>query len=340
MALISKKKKVYPVSGNLRAFLDEYGRETEIPLQYSDLERYNTAVTLYDAQGDDTLWLTVFYTQSDTPEIHQQLKEIYSQLKVEGNLEILNHLYIDRVDICTYGNTRPFRIRVVNQLNDNFDYFYVKRADASRIYGLELEDILSPNRVQYLVYENTLIEEHIAGVPGDMFMRMYLNEETNNIRLAKEFIKFNERCFVRLLGDMHSSNFVVDITPDFEEFHYRIRAIDFDQQSYESRKAVYMPQYYKQNNPIIRIGMKVLSPETVTQYQQEERSLIANRIRSSQHILRAVLEVMRNDQIAPPENVQKLKMELYEHHGDRRFLKCKTMGQLLRMNLKTLFPHQ
>jgi len=42
----------------------------------------------------------------------------------------------------------------------------------------------------------------------------------NPIRLAKEFEKFNERCFVRLLGDMHSSNFVIDVTPDFEETNF------------------------------------------------------------------------------------------------------------------------
>ena len=59
---------------------------------------------------------------------------------------------------------------------------------------------------------------------------------TNKIRLAKEFVKFNERCFVRLLGDMRTYNFVVDITPDIEDFQYRIRAIDFDQQAMKAEK--------------------------------------------------------------------------------------------------------
>ena len=36
---------------------------------------------------------------------------------------------------------------------------------------------------------------------------------------------------VRLLGDMHAGNWVVDITPDFEKLHFRMRAIDFDQQT-------------------------------------------------------------------------------------------------------------
>lgn len=32
---------------------------------------------------------------------------------------------------------------------------------------------------------------------------------------------------------MHADNFVVDITPDFDETVYSLRAIDFDQPSYE-----------------------------------------------------------------------------------------------------------
>jgi hypothetical protein len=58
---------------------------------------------------------------------------------------------VDRIDFGDFGNSKPFRIRVTNLFNDNSDYFYVKQADASRIYGLELEHILSPNRISLLV---------------------------------------------------------------------------------------------------------------------------------------------------------------------------------------------
>ena len=123
-------------------------------------------------------------------------------------------------------------LEVINEINYNHDYYYIKKTDASRIYGLELEHILSPNKINFITDDNTLIEEHIAGIPGDMFIEEYMKpKRINEIRVAKEFIKFNERCFVRLLGDMRSYNYVVDITPDFEEAQYRIRAIDFDQQS-------------------------------------------------------------------------------------------------------------
>ncbi|MCU0390820.1 MAG: hypothetical protein MUE81_06855 [Thermoflexibacter sp.] len=337
MALISKKKVPYRISEKLRRFLHKYSKEIAIPLQYQDLCRYIGATTLYDRYGDDTLWLSVYYSQSDQEYIFGSLKKIYALLKIDGNMSVIDHLMVDRIDICTYGNTRPFRVRIVNKINDNFDYFYVKIADASRVYGLEIEDIMSPNRVRYLVHKDTLIEEHIIGIPGDQFIKYNLLEEVNKIRLAKEFIKFNERCFVRLLGDMHSSNFVVDITPDFEEMHYRIRAIDFDQQSYEGRKNVYLPQYFKQNNPLLKIGFEVLTYESVRQYQLEERSLIANRLRASRYLLRDIMGAMMPDEIAPTNNVINLREELAQHYNNVKFLRANSMGDILKESLKQLF---
>lgn len=335
MALISKKKQVYPISNGLRAYLVKYGREVNIPIHYDELLRYKDSIALYDSKDQDTLWETVFYEQNDRVEIHQSVKRIYAILKAGGDSSVMEHLYVDRIDLCIYGNTQPFRIRIVNRINDNFDYFYIKNADASRVYGLELEHLLSPNRISYLVHKNTLIEEHIAGIPGDKFMRLYINDQNlNPIRLAKEFVKFNERCFVRLLGDMHSSNFVIDVTPDFEETHYRIRAIDFDQQSYEGKKSIYLPQYFKENNALIELGMKYITPESMRQYQKEERALIAFRLKSSQHEIDAILQAMEQDVIAPSENVFSLRRELARHYKNQKFMTCTNMGQLLRVSLE------
>ena len=86
---------------------------------------------------------------------------------------------------------------------------------------------------------------------GDMFIRDYVpRDDLNKVRIAKEFVKFNERCFMRLLGDMRSVNYVVDITPDFEEVQYRVRPIDFDQQSYEGSLRVYRSHSFPDNEPI------------------------------------------------------------------------------------------
>jgi hypothetical protein len=334
MALISKKKIIYPIGADLRNYLKRYGREVDIPIHYHELLRYSNSIALYDSKEQDTYWETVFYEQSDREEIHQNVKKIYALLKAGGDLSVMDHLYIDRIDLCVFGNTQPFRIRMVNRINDNFDYFYIKNADASRVYGLELEDLLSPNRISYLVHKKTLIEEHIAGIPGEKFMRLHMKDPNlNPIRLAKEFVKFNERCFVRLLGDMHSSNFVIDVTPDFEETHYRIRAIDFDQQCYEGKKSIYLPQYFKENNALIQLGMAYITPESMRQYQREERALIATRVKSSHKELEDILQTMEKDQMAPNTHVDQLKEELSKHYQNKEFLKCKSMGEILRKSL-------
>jgi len=340
MALITKKKRIYPINRPLREYLRNHKREAEA-IDYDALTRYESSIPLYDRKGEDTLWETVLYSQSEIESIHQRLKMVYSNLTSSGNVEVIEHLYIDRIDLCPFGNTKPFRVRIVNGINDNFDYFYIKLADASRIYGLELEHLLSPNRINFIVDKNTLVEEHIIGVPGDQFIKFHLdNNQLNKVRIAKEFVKFNERTFVRLLGDMHSSNFVIDITPDFEEMHYRIRAIDFDQQSYEGRKAVYMPKYFKQNNALIKLGMEVMTPESMAQYQLEERSLIFNRMKSSKYILRDLLNAMRTTPLSLDKNIKKLRQELANHHKNDAFLKCSTMGDIVKTNLSMLEAEQ
>jgi len=334
--MISKKKLIYPINEQLRDYLRQQERESE-SLGYDDLTRYNTSIPLYDHTGKDTLWETVLYDQAEIEHIHKSLKMVYSNLKSAGQIEVIDHLFIDRIDICPFGNTKPFRVRIVNSINDNFDYFYIKIADASRIYGLELEDLLSPNRINYIVDRNTLVEDHIIGVPGDQFILNNLDDkQLNKVRLAKEFVKFNERTFVRLLGDMHSSNFVLDITPDFEEVHYRIRAIDFDQQSYEGRKAVYFPKYFKQNNTLIELGMEVMTPESMHQYELEERSLIINRIRSSRYTLNELLSAMKTMPLSLDRHIHQLRKELAEYHKDNKFLKCESMGAIVERNLMQL----
>ena len=341
MAVISKKKKIFQISKNLRKYLLIHDREISLPIQYKDLLRYDNSIPLLDNKDRDTLWETVFFPQDDMKNIHYSLKKIYAILKAEGDMGVMEHLFIDRIDLCVYGNTQPFRVRIVNKINDNFDYFYIKNADASRVYGLELEHMLSPNRISYLVDHDTLIEEHIIGVPGDQFNKYHLSDPNlNEIRLAKEFVKFNERCFVRLLGDMHSSNFVIDITPDFEEVDYRIRSIDFDQQSYEGKKSIYMPQYFKQNNPLIQIGIRCMTTETVKQYQKEERSLIATRIKAERKRIEELLSAMIKDKLAPYENVESLREELAEYYNEPAFLKCESMGAIVRTSLLLLIKQK
>ena len=337
----SKKKKIFAPSNNLLKYLSAYSRLTELPLQYDDMLRYMASVPLLDSSGNDTLWETVYYEQAEQTDIYKSLCTIYALLKTEGDTSVIEHLDIARIDYCTFGNTKPFRIRISNRLNDNYDHFYIKKIDASRIYGLELEGILSPDRLNYLVYDKTLIEEHVAGVPGDDFISRHLAvPKFDQIRIAKEFIKFNERCFVRLLGDMRAYNYIVDITPDIEGYQYRIRAIDFDQQSYEGRKSFYLPQYFKENNPIIYLGIEHLKSKAVRQYQLEERSLIARRARSSRSQINTLLNNMIKDRISSDEKVVQLRIELAQHHNNDAFLQCTTMGDIVLTNIKLVLQKE
>jgi len=337
----SKKKIAFSVSENLINYLGEYNRLTELPIKYDDLLRYNNNLPLITIDGKNTLWETVFYPELEYQELNEALCTVYAKLTADGDEAALEHLKVARIDFCTFGNTKPFRIRIINKLNDNYDHFYVKQIDASRIYGLELERLLSPNWLSYLTDGTTLIEHHVAGIPGDDFIADSLDAGLfNKTRIAKEFIKFNERCFVRLLGDMRAYNYVVDITPDIEGNQYRIRAIDFDQQSYEGRKSFYLPQYFKENNPIIEMGMEIIAPNAVKQYQLEERSLIGFRAKNAKNRINKLLKAMTGDELSTPEKVKKLTEELAYHHKNDSFLNCKNMGEIVLNNIKLVLSKE
>jgi hypothetical protein len=335
--VISRRKEKYPVSPSLLQYLHHFGRRAEIPVVYDDLLRFTAAMPYENPAGAETLWLTVAYEPSVMAELQPRLTRLYAMLKIGGDLSRLEHLSVERIDFGDFGNSRPFRIRIVNRFNGNTDHYYVKFADASRIYGLELEHLLSPFRINYFVRENTLIEEHIAGIPGDDFIRGYLTrDDVNPVRVAKEFVKFAERCYLRLLGDMRSVNYVVDITPDFEEVQYRVRPIDFDQQCYEQRLEVYRPHLFPDNKPVEELVRSHLNDRTIVQYRQEERSQTARRIEAESRRFNALLATMRKTQVAPPDHVAGLAVELNAYHECTDFSGLPGMADLLLRHLQRL----
>ena len=168
-----------------------------------------------------------------------------------------------------------------------------------------------------------------------MFLEDYLHlPETNKIRIAKEFVKFNERCFARLLGDMRSYNFVVDITPDIEDYQYRLRAIDFDQQSYEGRKNLYLPQFYRENYEFVELVLKTLSPEVIKQYQMEEQTAMAYRVVTARKQLMELLSIMIKDELSEYHKIKMLREELNAHFDTSYFSTCSTMGTIVKRQLK------
>ena len=329
--LISKKKPFYPISIKLSKYLKNYNRWISGSIFYEDLLRFSGSVSVLDKNDNDTLWVRVFYTDNERKEIDFILKKIYTILHSDGNDSSIPFLSVDSIDYCTFGNSKPFRIKIRNILNDNFTYFYVKRTDSSRIYGLELEHMLSPYNLNFLVNNNSLIEEHISGIPGDIFIKENLDScsDLEKTQIAKEYVKFNERTMVRLLGDMRSYNYVVIPIHDFDQVIYKIRAIDFDQQCFEGSFSVYRPQFFKENFPIMEIVRKKLNRSSIVQYKIEERSIIAKRLISFNKRIDNLISIMKNQKLSLPENLEKLKIEIFNYTKDSSFKKSKSMGDLM-----------
>ena len=329
---ISKRKPSYPVSNKLHEYLTRYNRNVRIPIFYDDLLRFQGSVVVYDKNDEDTLWIRVYYNEFEREEIDLSLKKIYTILHSDGNEKTIPYLNVDAIDYCTFGNSKPFRINVRNILNDNFTYFYIKKADASRVYGLELEHMLSPFNIHFLVHKDTLIEEHISGIPGDEFIKDLLPKciKSEKAQIAKEFIKFNERCMIRLLGDMRSYNYVIIPIHDFDQVVYKIRAIDFDQQCYEGKLNIYRPQFFKENFDMVKLVADTIQNESLEQYVLEERSAIAKRLISYSVRMNFLLKCMMQDKISNKDNIMLLKTQLHDYTHDVNFKRSKNMGEILK----------
>lgn len=329
--LLLFKKPSYLVNESLLDYLERFDRISKVSIFYDDLLRFSGSINVYDKNDQDTLWTRVYYNEFERNDIDLNLKKVYTLLYSDGNLEIIKFLNIDAIDYCTFGNSKPFRIKVRNILNDNYVHFYIKKADASRVYGLELEHILSPDKINFLVFKDTLIEEHIIGIPGDVFMKTLLDKcsETEKSQIAKEFVKFNERCMIRLLGDMRAYNYVIVPIHDFDHVVYKIRPIDFDQQCYEGNFKVYRPQFFKENYPMVQLVKEKLQDSSIEQYKNEERSALAKRIHSAENRIKRLMQIMSHDILAPEEHLKQLKLELYRYTNDLNFKKAKSMGNVM-----------
>lgn len=339
--LISQKKPFYPITPELNTYLKQYNRWVFTPVFYEDLLRFSGSIVVYDENDEDTLWVRVYYSDSEREDIDYNLKKVYALLHSDGNESSVAYLNVDAIDYCTFGNSKPFRIKIRNILNDNFTYFYVKRTDASRVYGLEFEHMLSPHNLNFLVNDTTLIEEHIAGIPGDVFIEDFLADCTpaQQAQIAKEYVKFNERCMIRLLGDMRAYNYVIIPTHDFDQVVYKIRAIDFDQQSYEGKLKVYRPQFFKENFPMVSIVKDKLTLGSVNQYKIEERSIVAKRIISAGTRLDNLVTIMKQDMLTQPNYLKNLSEEIYKFTKDESFRQTESMGDVMDASLNYVRSH-
>jgi Txe/YoeB family toxin of Txe-Axe toxin-antitoxin module len=87
------------------------------------------------------------------------------------------------------------------------------------------------------------------------------------------------------------------------------------------------------------MGMKYMTPESTKQYQIEERTMIANRLRDEKSRIHDLLETMKKDNLTIPSNFELLKTELAKYHHNEAFLKCNSTGDVVELNLNLLLSH-
>jgi len=110
---------------------------------------------------------------------------------------------------------------------------------------------------------------------------------------------------------------------------YRVRPVDFDQQTYEPALEVYRPHLFEDNKPVDELVRAHLNVPTIVQYRQEERSQTARRIQAEERRYHALISTMKKTRIAPDEHVAALAAELDQYHQCRDFAGSATMADLL-----------
>ena len=96
----SKKKKLFGIKSFLKDYLVEFKRWIDLPIHYDDMLRYIASYPLLNAKGEDTLWETVVYQESDREDIYNALCHLYALLKTDGDIGVIEHLTVDRIDFC------------------------------------------------------------------------------------------------------------------------------------------------------------------------------------------------------------------------------------------------
>jgi hypothetical protein len=132
---------------------------------------------------------------------------------------------------------------------------------------------------------------------------------------------------------MRSYNYVVIPTHDYDHVVYRIRAIDFDQQSYEGNLKIYLPQYFKENFRMVKLVMDKLKPNSVEQYRKEVRSVIAKRLLNSHERYLDLVSILKR-QHSPKKPRNRTAHRFTKATYDSKFRLCENMGDIAEIGLE------
>ena len=66
---------------------------------------------------------------------------------------------------------------------------------------------------------------------------------------------------------------------------------------------------------------------------------MGKRVRTARFRLASLLEVMENDEISQKDKIVQLRTELADHYKKEAFLKCRSMGHIMKLSLELLVAH-
>ena len=84
---------------------------------------------------------------------------------------------------------------------------------------------------------------------------------------------------------------------------------------------------------MVNLCTRLINPETSSQYQREERTLIKRRFNFAPTRIKKLRECMCLDTISSDQKIIRLRTELAGLHDDSRFSQCETMGEITFLNI-------
>ena len=87
---------------------------------------------------------------------------------------------------------------------------------------------------------------------------------------------------------------------------------------------------------MVEMVSKSFQKFSIDQYKIEERSILVKRLKSFHVRVDKLLDCMLEDSISKDENIDLLKMKIFEYTQDVKFKRCKNMGQILKSALEYL----
>jgi len=185
---------------------------------------------------------------------------------------------MDRIDPVFTGIHSLLGLRDCdsNQMILRYTLLYQKWQDASRVYGLELEHLLSQIASVNLVTRIRWSKRHIAGIPGLIKFWKKHNEPASyqcQSVWQKSFVEFNERVSSALGRYAFFPILVIDVTPDFEETPLSNRA-SWTWPANLMKGKNHLPPSISRKIITVQFGNEALTPEVYEAIPEEERTLI------------------------------------------------------------------